>query len=70
MRIGEVHLVVGAVHPRGVVDKVSIGATAGKSVLNPRQLGQSEIAPLTHYLAAQFAANDPRAFYFQLGGSF
>ena len=42
----------------GIVRRVSIDAAAGQGVLDPRALGETEIAALDDDLAAQLACGD------------
>ena len=42
----DVHLVVGGVHPGGVVDEVGVDSTATAGVLDPPGLGQPEVSSL------------------------
>ena len=57
----DVHLVVGAVHPTGVVDEVGVARAAIETELDPAQLGHAQVAALTEDLGAQFTAVDPQA---------
>ena len=55
----DVHLVVGGVDARTVVDRVGVDAAAGERVLDPAVLGEAEVAALANAAAAQLAAVDP-----------
>ena len=55
----DVHLVVGAVHAGGVVDRVGIDAAAGERVLDAPELCEAEVAAFADYLASQLAAVHP-----------
>ena len=54
----DVHLVVGAVDAGGVVDGVGVDPSAGERVLDPRALGEPEVAALGDDLAPQLGRVD------------
>ena len=54
----DVHLVVGGVDARAVVDRVGVDAAAGERVLDPAVLGEPEVAALADDSAAQLGAVD------------
>ncbi len=56
----DVDLAVGAVDPAGVVDRVGVDLAAGLGELDPRPLGETEVAALAHHLAAQAVGVDPQ----------
>ena len=57
----DIDLVVGAVHPAGVVDEVGVGAPARQAVLHPPQLGHAQVAALADDAAAQLGGIHPQA---------
>src|SRR5439155_9121527 len=52
-------LTVGGVDTRGVVDEVTVHATAAEGELDPCLLGQPEVAALADHAAAQAGRVDP-----------
>ena len=54
----DVHLVVGGVDARAVVDRVGVDEAAGERVLDPAVLGEAEIAALADGPAPQLGAVD------------
>jgi len=56
----DVHLVVGGVDARGIVDRVGVDPTAGERVFDTPGLRQAEVRALAHDLDPQVAAVDPQ----------
>ena len=56
----DIDLVVAAVDPRRVVNRVCVDQSAGEGVLHAPALGEAEIATLPHHLAAQLGAVHPQ----------
>jgi hypothetical protein len=54
----DVDLVVGGVHPGGVVDEVGVDQTAAERVLDPRRLGEAQVAALGDDPRPQFRRGD------------
>ena len=52
----DIHFVVGAIHPGGVVDEIRVAAPPIAAVFHPPQLGHAEVAALPHHFAAQLRA--------------
>ena len=55
----DVHLVVGGVDARAVVDRIGVDTTARERVLDPAVLGETEVASLGDASAPQIVAVDP-----------
>ena len=55
----DVHLVVGAVDARGVVQRVGVDPAAGQVIFDPPQRGQPEVATLTDHLGPHLITVHP-----------
>ena len=54
----QIDFVIGHIDAGGVVDRVSVDASAGERVLDARLLGEAEIAALDDYFRAKFGRGD------------